>query len=207
MRGRRAQWILVALGLLILLPSRALGHCDGMDGPVVKAALKTLAALQPPDAVLIGPSQLRSVSAQFARQSRGEVLYFNVCLLMFRPQALFDTLLRPAIENERVTFIQFVLDESEKQRWGDDVMPKVKACNGSEKVRPPIWCPLHESVSFIMAEKEPEGKTEVLLSFWGEPFMAHTTERDVPRYLFHVQSHSELVARLGELERNYRMGR
>jgi hypothetical protein len=34
----------VVLGLLIFLPSRALGHCDGMDGPVVKAAQKALAS-------------------------------------------------------------------------------------------------------------------------------------------------------------------
>ena len=56
------------------------------------------------------------------------MLYFNVCLLMFRPQTLFDALLRPAIENPRVTAIQFILDESEKERWRDDVMPKIKAC-------------------------------------------------------------------------------
>jgi hypothetical protein len=171
------------------------------------AVMKMQAALQPPDAVLIGPSQLRSMSAQFARRSLGEMLYFNVCLLMFRPQTLFDALLRPAIENPRVTAIQFILDESEKERWRDEVMPKVKACIGSEKVQQPIWCPLRESVSFIRAETEPDGNTEILLSFWGEPFMARSTARDVPRYLFHVQSHSELVTRLGELERSYRFGR
>jgi hypothetical protein len=126
---------------------------------------------------------------------------------MFRPQALFDALLRPAIENPGITAIQFILDESEKERWRDEVMPKVKACTGSEKVRQPIWCTLHESVSFILAETGPDRRAEVLLSFWGEPFMARTTERDVPRYLFHVQSHSELITRLGELERSYRFGK
>jgi hypothetical protein len=34
--------------------------------------------------------------------------------------------------------------------------------------------------------------------------MAHSTARDVPRYIFHVPSHSELVARFVEMERNYR---
>ena len=34
--------------------------------------------------------------------------------------------------------------------------------------------------------------------------MAHATERKVPRYIFHVQGHSELVARLVELVRVYR---
>jgi hypothetical protein len=135
------------------------------------------------------------------------MVWFNVCVLMFRPQTLFDTLLRPAIENPNVTVIQFILDESEKERWRDEVMPKVKACSGAAKLRQPIWCPLHESVSFILAETEPDRGIEVLLSFWGEPFMARTTERDVPRYLFHVQSDSELVTRLGELERSYHLGR
>lgn len=170
------------------------------------AVLKMQTALLPPDAVLVGPSKLRAVSAQFAGRAVGEMLWFNVCVLMFRPQALFDALLRPAIENPRVTVIQFILDESEKERWRDEVLPKVKSCTGGEKVRQPIWCKLHESVSFIRAETEPDGTAEVLLSFWGEPFMARTTERDVPRYLFHVQSHSELVTRLGELERSYRFG-
>ena len=171
------------------------------------ALMKMQTALHPPDALLIGPAKLRSESAQFARRAVGEMLWFNVCVLMFRPQALFDALLRPAIENPRVTAIQFILDEGEKERWREEVMPKVQACPGREKVRQPIWCTLHESVSFIRAETEPDGATEVLLSFWGEPFMARSTERDVPRYLFHVQSHSELVTRLGELERSYRLGK
>lgn len=202
--------MLLLLALLLLRDlrrehqqARLTEHVERTEATVMK--MQT--ALHPPDAVLIGPSQLRAVSAQFAGRAVGEMLWFNVCVLMFRPQALFDALLRPAIENPRVTAIQFILDESEKERWRDEVVPKVKACTGFEKVRQPIWCTLRESVSFILAETEPDRKTEVLLSFWGEPFMARTTERDVPRYLFHVQSHSELVTRLGELERNYRFGK
>jgi hypothetical protein len=42
MAGRSWKWALVALVLLVLAPNRALGHCDGMDGPVVKAAQKAL---------------------------------------------------------------------------------------------------------------------------------------------------------------------
>ena len=34
--------LLVVFGLLVLMPSRALSHCDGMDGPVVKTAQKAL---------------------------------------------------------------------------------------------------------------------------------------------------------------------
>jgi hypothetical protein len=35
--------------------------------------------------------------------------------------------------------------------------------------------------------------------------MARTTGRDVPRYIFHVHAHSELVPRLVELARTDRM--
>lgn len=199
--------------LLALLLLRDLRH-EHLQGRITERVERTEAmvmkmqtASHPPDTVLIGPSQLRSASAQFAHRSLGEILYFNVCLLMFRPQALFDALLVPAIHNPSITKIQFILDESEKERWRDDVMPKVKACYNSEKVQEPVWCSLHESVSFILAGTQPDGAMEVLLSFWGEPFMSRTTERDVPRYLFHVQSHSELVTRLRELEVSYRIGK
>ncbi len=33
---------LIVLGLMLLAPNHALGHCDGMDGPVVRAAQKAL---------------------------------------------------------------------------------------------------------------------------------------------------------------------
>jgi hypothetical protein len=42
MTGRSWKWALVVLSFLAFAPDRALGHCDGMDGPVVKAAQKAL---------------------------------------------------------------------------------------------------------------------------------------------------------------------
>lgn len=164
-------------------------------------------ALHPADALLVGPGRLRDESARFAEQARGEMIYFNVCLLMFRPQSLFDKLLRPAIDNDQVRSILFVLDEGERARWTEHVAPKVAACLGGAKVLEPRWCRLHESVSFILAGAGPDGRTEALLSFWGEPFMSSSTELQVPRYIFRVQGHSELVPRLSELERQYRLQR
>ena len=162
------------------------------------------ADLQPPDAVLVGPGNIRAVSEHFSAHAAGDMLWFHVCLSMFRPQALFDTLLRPAIENPQVTTIQFVLDARQQQLWDTEVLPKVRLCRGSEKLRQPRWTTINESVSIIIANAGSSGKAECLLSFWGEPFMAHTAGRNVPRYIFHVQGHSELVARLVELVRNYR---
>ena len=80
--------------------------------------------LLPPDAVLVGPSQIRVASERFAANAKGEMIWFHVCLSMFRPQSLFDTLLRPAIENPHVTSIQFILDENQKELWDAEVAPK-----------------------------------------------------------------------------------
>ena len=61
------------------------------------------------------------------------------------------------------------------------------------------------SVSFVLAET-PSGGPECLLSFWGEPFMASTIAMGVPRYMFYVYKHSELIPRLREMERSHRIG-
>ena len=42
MTGRSWKRALVVLGLLVFVPNPALGHCDGMDGPVVQAAQRAL---------------------------------------------------------------------------------------------------------------------------------------------------------------------
>lgn len=170
-----------------------------------EAVTKLESALASPSPILVGPRQLRDYSERFAREARGEMVWFNVCLLMFRPQALFDTLLRPAIENPGVTRIRFVLDHGERERWETEVLPKAAACPGHEKLLEPRWVQLDESVSFVLADIGEDGQTEAQLSFWGEPFMARSASQDIPRYMFHVQSYSDLIPRLIELERSYRV--
>ncbi|MFW6174583.1 MAG: hypothetical protein ACOC5K_02290 [Chloroflexota bacterium] len=162
------------------------------------------AGLHVPDAVLVGPKDLRTASERFSQSAAGDTVWFNVCTLMFQSQALFDRMLRPAIENPSVTSIQFISDHSERELWMSAVQPKVAECQGADKVSEPYWRDLDESVSFIMADVRDRGGTEALLSFWGEPFMARST-RGVPRYMFRVQRHSELIGHLRELERNYRL--
>lgn len=44
MTSNTTMRILLLLGVLLLMPSRAVSHCDGMDGPVVKAAQQALAS-------------------------------------------------------------------------------------------------------------------------------------------------------------------
>ncbi len=165
------------------------------------AVRRIQAALKTPDVMLVGPRQIRSASEAFARHMKGDAIWFNVCLSMYKPQPLFEALLRPAVENPHVTSIQFVLDESQKALWQTEVLPKIDACAGASKVREPRWCRLAENTSFILADSQHSGGAEALLSFWGEPFMAQSTGRDVPRYIFHVQKNSELLPHLVELAR------
>jgi hypothetical protein len=153
---------------------------------------------------LVGPRQLRAVTEGFSTRARGEMVWFHVCLLMFKPQSLFNTLLRPAIENPSVTSVEFILDTTQQALWHQEVRPKIDACLGKAKVREPHWTTIRENISLILSDTGPGGSTECLMSFWGEPFMAYHTGGEVPRYIFHIQSHSELVPRLLELARNYR---
>lgn len=158
--------------------------------------------LKSPDVVLVGPRHLRSANEQFIRHMSGDTVWFNVCLSMYTPQPLFDALLRPAIDNPMVSSIQFILDESQRDIWQQFIQPRIAACTGNTKVVEPRWCSLSKTVSFILADSQLSGGTEALLSFWGEPFMARSTERGVPRFIFHVSSKSELLPHLVELERS-----
>lgn len=129
-------------------------------------------------------------------------MWFNVCLSMYKSQRMFDVLLRPAVESPMVSSIQLILDESQRELWQQAIQPKIAACVHNEKVREPHWRSLSKTVSFILSDSQMGAGTEALLSFWGEPFMAQTTERDVPRFIFHVQRGSELLPHLVELERS-----
>ena len=197
--------MLVVLALLMLRGIRSDAREERVDETIRGVAgdvAELRVALSPPDTILIGPRALRVESERFANAARGDMTWFNVCLLMFTPQVLFDAMLRPAIENPQVRRIRFLLDEREREAWATHVLPKIAECRGAEKVEDPVWCSLTETVSFILAETD-KGMTEAHLSFWGEPFMSHSTGRDVPRYVFHVQGTSELISRLVDLERDH----
>ncbi|WP_134085213.1 hypothetical protein [Thiohalophilus thiocyanatoxydans] len=158
------------------------------------------ASLKSPDVVLVGPRRLRTVNEHFVRNMSEDTIWFNVCLSMYIPQALFDALLKPAIDNPLVSSIQFVLDTSQKDLW-QTLQPRIADCSGGFKVKEPRWCQLSKTTSFILADSQSSGGTEALLSFWGEPFMAQSTEQDVPRFIFHIQKNSELLPHLVELQR------
>ena len=97
--------------------------------------------------------------------------------------------------------IIFVLDSKEKERWNENIIPKVVACDGTNKVKEPYWYDLEENVSFILVETGSFGKAEALVSFWGEPFMSKSSGVNVPRYVLYVRENSELIKSLKERER------
>lgn len=165
----------------------------------VHALNRIQSGLKPAEVILVGPRHLRSSNEYFIRHMSGDTIWFNVCLSMYAPQPLFDALLRPAVDNPMVASIQFILDESQKPLWEQVIQPKLAASGNSTKIREPRWCNLSKTVSFILADNQLSGGPEALLSFWGEPFMAQTTARDVPRFIFHVQRNSELLPHLTEL--------
>ena len=169
------------------------------------AVKEILGRINPTDAVLVGPQHIRHTMEEFARRARNEMLWFHVCPLMFRRQELFDALLKPAIENPRVSSIQFILDTSDQDAWESEVLPKILLCAGKGKVRETRWTTISGGVSAIISDIDRDGGAECLLSFWGEPFMARTPSHKVPRYIFHVQSHSELVGRILEVVRSHRL--
>lgn len=201
--------VLVLLALLLIRDFRRENQEDRLVASAGRAEValrEIMSALTPPEVILVGPSELRSASEQFSGSVRGEVVWFNVCLLMFRPQQTFDMLLRPIIENPRVSSVRFISRHSEKELWQTELVPKIAACSGGSKVKEPHWHELEkESVSFILAETSPDGKEEALVSFWQEPFMSRVLGKQIPRYVFHVQAHSGLVERLKEVERSHRL--
>lgn len=198
----------ILLGLMALLFINFMRHERNNEHTAVqieqvhRMVAKIKSSLTAPDVALIGPRHLRTANEQFARNMRGEAILFNVCLSMYRTQMLFDALLRPAVENPLVTAIRFILDKNQKELWQTEILPKLNACNGGGKVQEPRWCNLSKNLSFILADTQPDGEAEALLSFWGEPFMAQSSEHNIPRYIFHIQAHSELLPHLVELERN-----
>lgn len=197
--------LLALLGLLFLNFMRHT-HSNERTAEQVDMIASELAQMQQwlkaPEVLLVGPRQLRSVNEQFVRQMRGDTLWYNLCLSMYAPAPLFDALLRPALENPLVTSVQFVLDTSQRALWQDVIQPRIASCAGNDKVREPRWCKLDKTLSFIMADSQASGGTEALLSFWGEPFMAQSNARDIPRFIFHVQKDSTLLPHLVEVQRN-----
>ena len=135
-----------------------------------------------------------------------------MCMKMYSGKDLFDRVLKPIIDNENATEIRFIVDNSEKEIWANNVQPLIDECRNKGKVLPPIFADIREPIAFQMIRTSTERDArEALLAIWGEPFMvghgkdseSHTVHH--PRYVFHIKSQSEIIQRLKELFVRYKL--
>jgi len=198
--------VLIALLFLRDLRRENVNERHDLEVQQIRSDVKDiLARISLSDVHLIGPQHIHQTMADFCRRARNEMLWFHVCPLMFRQQAVFDAMLKPVIDNPHVTSIQFILDHKDREVWEHDILPKLRQCVGCGKVKETHWTPISGGVSAIIADIDKDGSKECLLSFWGEPFMARNSGHDVPRYVFHVHSHSELIGRMIEVVRQHKL--
>lgn len=198
--------VLIALLFLRDLRRENVNERHDLEVQQIRADIKDiLARISLSDVHLIGPQHLHQTMTDFCRRARNEMLWFHVCPLMFRKQAVFDAMLKPAIENALVTSIQFILDHKDRELWDSEVFPKIRQCPTCSKVKEAHWATISGGVSAIVADIDRDGSKECLLSFWGEPFMANNPGLSVPRYIFHVHSHSELIGRIVEVVRQHKL--
>ena len=162
------------------------------------------ATVMPPELELVGPDSLRQVSHRFGHEARGELIWFNLCLLMLSRRETFDVLVQPAIDNPDISSLHFILDESQRDRWERTVAPKLDSTLDETTSVEVYWRQIDESIAFIHTSAT-DTHSSALVSFWGEPFMAETVDQDVTRYILHAREHSELIPHLRDLARRYRL--
>lgn len=200
--GRGIILLLCALLLVRDLRGEAREHrmFDKLD--VIKRHAAALTAAKQTDTQLIGPKRMRQEFADFATTVYGEVRWFNTCCRMFRRQEVFDATLRPFLENRNVTAVHLLCRPDERQFWVTDVLPKLKKCDCGDKVRPPLWGPISTNVSFVLGDVDGDGKDEAMLTIIEEPFASSNQGPAVPRFLFRVFSHCDLIASLEDMSRH-----
>ena len=79
--------VLVLLALFLFRDLRRESHDEYLGEAVnsIKGNVKSIElSLEVPAAVLVGPRYLRSESRRFVETARGEMVWFNVCFLMFK---------------------------------------------------------------------------------------------------------------------------
>jgi hypothetical protein len=153
----------VLIALLFLRDLRREGQNERHDHAVKQMTADVrdiLARLPLPDAQLVGPQHIRQAMEDFCRRAKNEMLWFHVCPLMFRQQAVFDAMLKPVVENPLVTSIQFVLDHKDRELWDSEVLPKIRQCPGCGNVRETHWTSISGGVSAIIADINKDGSKE-----------------------------------------------
>jgi len=159
-------------------------------------------AVQPTEIQLIGPKKIRAAHAAFATALYGDVRWYNACCRMFRRQEVFDSTLRPLLDNPHVTSIQLLCRPEEQPYWQSDVLPKLRLCDNAAKLHEPLWVRIRGSVSFLLGDIDGDGRNEALVSVLDEPFAAYNVGPTVPRYLIRIFSDSDVMSHLEEVMRH-----
>lgn len=153
------------------------------------------------DVVVIGALAMRHEVRDFASHVRGDVTWYNVCPRMFRREDVFTATLAQLIANPEVTSIHVFCNPCERDAWESIVAPRLRAMDREGKVGSPTFQPLSPAVSFVMGEREGMKHPHALVAILAEPFARQGTAPIMPRYLFRVQNHRDIISDMAELAR------
>ena len=198
---------LVLMALLLLRDFRRESQAEGLTKEIERLAEKLTEvrdAVRPPSIALIGPSELRDASMEFARKGRGQVVWFNVCLRMYQQQPPFDILMKPFLDNPAIASVRFVLDNREKERWQKSMgCPRFRPVPGLEKGRGALLArPTRTTSPSCWWRRAAAARPRPWSASGASPSWHIGVEKNVPRYVLHVKGEgSELIARLREYER------
>jgi hypothetical protein len=152
--------VLGALGLLAVTPARALAHCDGLDGPVVKAAQRALEARNPAFA-LIWVQEKDEREIQIAFEQTLAVRELSAQAKELADRFFFETLVRVHRAGEGAPFTGL-------KPAGRDLGPAIPAAD--ESIRVGSVDPVHRLLTGLFEKR--------LREQFGEAMAAKTFKSD-----------------------------
>jgi hypothetical protein len=204
------QAILLLLAGMILLrelrnDSRAATHAEHLD--CLRQDVRDIREkVGTTDLIVITSAALRHEFQDFARHLTGRVTWYNACCRMFHRQEVFEGTLGRLITNPGITAIEMLCDECERHAWETDVVLQVQRHGGAGKVREPVWAHMPPTISFLVGEHVEYGRPQALMAIMEEPFASQGSGLSVPRYLFRIQNHSDILTDMAELARSTSSG-
>lgn len=215
--------VLVILGITSWLPS--MGHASITDHykwvAIALGIVFVLLAVIIDQGLLIRrmpieeiPSKdMQSVGKEFAKDRGGEMFWFNVPLGRCIPP-LFNEFLKPAIENENVSRIVFMLDITTKEIWDNFVAPAVRLTESTCQHGPKVVVRFHDlkslkpvahTMSFkLFKDSSKERVPEAHVCFYDESWMQRFSllsgrEELMPKRMIKVKPGCELFDEIIQL--------
>lgn len=195
-------------------PALVLGVCLILMATLIERGL----LVSKPYIEEISRQQIQAAGRMHARTCDGEMHWFNVPLGRCIPPH-FDDFVKPAIVNENVTRIIFMLDQTVKPAWDRSVQPAINELEGSLKhVRSKVTILFHDlksvkpvarNMAFRMINaNSPHGRRpEAHVFFYDESWMTKNPvigrEELIPKRMIKVKPGCELFAELQLLCESY----